>query len=133
MDARPGQGHTSSFIPREWNTASAPSTSCNKKDSSVLSAGKGNSTQSLVGMSKYRYSEGVQVDVQTLNYTTEFGLAVRGMHTPAVPLSSTEDKEANGQYRGEGRGQDRGEEGGRDKGEEGGQDRGGGLKEAQTR
>ena len=106
MDGRPGQGNiqltvykvhrlakfedTSSLIPREWDAASAPSTRGNKKDSSVLSAGKGKSTQSQAAKSKYDYSEGVQVEVQTLNYTTEFGLAVRGMHTPVVPLSSTD-------------------------------------------
>ena len=108
MDARPGQGqiqlnvfkvdrlakfeNVPVIVPDEWN-ASAPSTrGKNKKDSSVLSAGKGTSTQSLVGLSKYDYTDGVQVEVQTLNYTTEFGLAVRGMHTPAIPSASTEEK-----------------------------------------
>ena len=80
------------IIPEEWN-ASAPSARGHKKDASVLSAGKGTSTQVLAGLSDYDYTDGVQVEVQTLNYTTEFGLAVRGMHTPpAVPSASTEKK-----------------------------------------
>jgi len=109
MDARPGQGQvqlfvykcdrlgkfeeTPSIVPDQWTATSAPSNSDNKKDSSVLSAGKGNSSKLLAAMSKYEYSFGSFVETQTLNYTTEFGLAVRGMHTPPASSASEEKKE----------------------------------------
>ena len=75
------------IVPDEWN-ASAPSTrGKNKKDSSVLSEQR-NFHSSLVGLSKYDYTDGVQVEVQTLNYT-QFSLAVHEC-LPAIPSASTE-------------------------------------------
>lgn len=86
----------------------AHASSHNKKEMATLKAGVGSAPSQIAGLSNAVYEKGQHIATATIHYTTDFGMAVRGLYTedevrpppalllPAPKKAKTEKKEAAG-------------------------------------